>query len=62
MQGEEILKRFEELLAENVSLYIAASMPTLAMNSTDLELLERKGNYLTQRCPLNFSIAKMHLR
>ncbi|OXB59487.1 hypothetical protein ASZ78_008312 [Callipepla squamata] len=41
-QGEEILKRFERLLAENVSVYIAASTPTLSMNSTDLELLERK--------------------
>lgn len=47
MQGEDILKRFEKLLAENVSVYVAASMPTLATNSTDLELLEEKGNYLT---------------
>ncbi|XP_015721118.1 phospholipase D4 isoform X1 [Coturnix japonica] len=45
-QGEEILKRFERLLAENVSVYIAASMPTLVMNSTDLELLERKGAHI----------------
>jgi len=61
VQGEEILKRFERLLAENVSVYIAASVPTLAMNSTDLEFLERKGNYLAQWCPLIFSIAKRHL-
>lgn len=45
MQGEDILKRFERLLAENVSVYVAASIPTLATNSTDLELLEEKGNY-----------------
>lgn len=45
-QGEEILKRFERLLAENVSVYIAASVPTLAMNSTDLEFLERKGAHI----------------
>jgi len=47
MQGEDILKRFERLLAENVSLYVAASIPTLATNSSDLELLAEKGNYLT---------------
>ncbi|XP_013038556.3 5'-3' exonuclease PLD4 isoform X1 [Anser cygnoides] len=45
-QGEDILKRFERLLAENVSVYIAASMPTLATNSTDLELLEKKGAHV----------------
>lgn len=28
-------------------MYIATSMPTLSTNSTDLELLENKGNYLT---------------
>ena len=47
MQCEDILKRFERLLAENVSVYVAASVPTLATNSTDLEFLEEKGNYLT---------------
>lgn len=47
MQGEDILKRFERLLAENISVYVAASVPTLATNSTDLELLEEKGNYLS---------------
>ncbi|XP_010019513.1 PREDICTED: phospholipase D4 [Nestor notabilis] len=46
MQGEDILKRFETLLAENVSVYVAASMPTLATNSTDLELLEEKGAHV----------------
>uniref|UniRef100_A0A8D0EGR8 Phospholipase D family member 4 n=1 Tax=Strix occidentalis caurina TaxID=311401 RepID=A0A8D0EGR8_STROC len=45
-QGEDILKRFERLLAENVSVYVAASMPTLASNSTDLELLEEKGAHV----------------
>ncbi|XP_009986687.1 PREDICTED: phospholipase D4 [Tauraco erythrolophus] len=45
-QGEDILKRFERLLAENVSVYVAASMPTLATNSTDLELLEGKGAHV----------------
>ncbi|NXI64901.1 PLD4 Phospholipase, partial [Anseranas semipalmata] len=45
-QGEDILKRFERLLAENVSVYIATSVPTLAMNSTDLELLEKKGAHV----------------
>ncbi|XP_052639325.1 5'-3' exonuclease PLD4 isoform X2 [Harpia harpyja] len=45
-QGEDILKRFERLLAENISVYVAASMPTLATNSTDLELLEEKGAHV----------------
>ncbi|KAM6311329.1 5'-3' exonuclease PLD4 [Aegotheles albertisi] len=45
-QGEDILKRFETLLTENVSVYIAASVPTLATNSTDLELLEDKGAHV----------------
>ncbi|XP_065541424.1 5'-3' exonuclease PLD4 [Lathamus discolor] len=45
-QGEDILKRFERLLAENVSVYVAASIPTLATNSTDLELLEEKGAHI----------------
>ncbi|XP_049684422.1 5'-3' exonuclease PLD4 isoform X2 [Accipiter gentilis] len=45
-QGEDILKRFEKLLAENISVYVAASMPTLATNSTDLELLEEKGAHV----------------
>ncbi|NXX47981.1 PLD4 Phospholipase, partial [Tricholaema leucomelas] len=42
-QGEDILKRFEKLLSENVSVYVATSVPTLANNSTDLQLLEEKG-------------------
>ncbi|RLW10508.1 hypothetical protein DV515_00001902 [Chloebia gouldiae] len=45
-QGEDILQRFERLLAENVSLYIAASSPTLATKSRDLELLEEKGAHV----------------
>ncbi|XP_027494143.1 phospholipase D4 [Corapipo altera] len=45
-QGEDILKRFERLLAENVSVYVAASVPTLATKSTDLELLEEKGAHV----------------
>ncbi|NXT85088.1 PLD4 Phospholipase, partial [Zapornia atra] len=45
-QGEAILKRFEKLLKENVSVYVAASVPTLATNSTDLELLEEKGAHV----------------
>ncbi|XP_030307847.1 phospholipase D4 isoform X2 [Calypte anna] len=45
-QGEDILRRFERLLAENVSVYVAASVPTLATNSTDLKILEEKGGVL----------------
>ncbi|KAM7023981.1 5'-3' exonuclease PLD4 isoform 2-T2 [Acridotheres tristis] len=45
-QGEDILQRFERLLAANVSLYIAASSPTLATKSKDLELLEEKGAHV----------------
>ncbi|XP_009903012.2 5'-3' exonuclease PLD4 [Dryobates pubescens] len=45
-QGEDILKRFEKLLAENISLYVAVSVPTLATNSTDLELLEEQGAHV----------------
>ncbi|KAM6074341.1 PREDICTED: phospholipase D4-like [Chlamydotis macqueenii] len=45
-QGEDILKRFERLLAENVSVYVAASIPTLATNSTDLKFLEEKGAHV----------------
>ncbi|KFP87686.1 Phospholipase D4, partial [Apaloderma vittatum] len=45
-QGEDILKRFERLLTENISVYIATSIPTLATNSTDLEILEEKGAHV----------------
>ncbi|NXE39857.1 PLD4 Phospholipase, partial [Ptilorrhoa leucosticta] len=45
-KGEDILQRFERLLAENVSLYIAASSPTLATKSRDLELLAEKGAHV----------------
>ncbi|XP_058663038.1 5'-3' exonuclease PLD4 isoform X2 [Ammospiza caudacuta] len=45
-QGEDILQRFERLLAQNVSLYIAASSPTLATKSRDLEILEEKGAHV----------------
>ncbi|XP_025968291.1 5'-3' exonuclease PLD4 isoform X1 [Dromaius novaehollandiae] len=45
-QGEDILKRFERLLTENVSVYIAASVPTLATNSTDLHILAAKGAHV----------------
>lgn len=41
--GEELLGKLETLLARNVSLTIATSDPTLAVNSTDLEVLMGKG-------------------
>ncbi|XP_007473521.1 5'-3' exonuclease PLD4 [Monodelphis domestica] len=41
--GEELLEKLETLLARNVSLTIATSDPTLALNSTDLEVLMGKG-------------------
>ncbi|XP_051834219.1 5'-3' exonuclease PLD4 isoform X2 [Antechinus flavipes] len=41
--GEELLAKLETLLARNVSLTIATSDPTLAVNSTDLEVLMSKG-------------------
>ncbi|CAM4592090.1 unnamed protein product [Caretta caretta] len=47
--GEDILKKFESLLMENVSVYIATSLPTLAVNSTDLKVLKKKGNYVIQK-------------
>ncbi|XP_010210968.1 PREDICTED: phospholipase D4-like [Tinamus guttatus] len=47
-QGEDILKRFEKLLTENVSVYIAASKPTLATNSTDLDVLAGKGAHVRE--------------
>ncbi|XP_025045120.2 5'-3' exonuclease PLD4 isoform X1 [Pelodiscus sinensis] len=45
-QGEDILKKFESLLMENVSVYIATSLPTLAVNSTDLKVLKEKGAHV----------------
>lgn len=62
MQGEDILRRFERLLTENISVYVAASMPTLATNSTDLEILEEKGNYLTLVMHPQLQYCKRHLR
>ncbi|XP_074147132.1 5'-3' exonuclease PLD4 isoform X2 [Sminthopsis crassicaudata] len=41
--GKELLAKLETLLARNVSLTIATSDPTLAVNSTDLEVLMSKG-------------------
>ncbi|XP_044517830.1 5'-3' exonuclease PLD4 isoform X2 [Gracilinanus agilis] len=41
--GEELLEKLETLLAQNVSLTVATSDPTLALNSTDLEVLVGKG-------------------
>ncbi|KAM9070911.1 LOW QUALITY PROTEIN: 5'-3' exonuclease PLD4 [Sarcophilus harrisii] len=41
--GEELLAKLETLLARNVSLTVATSDPTLAVNSTDLEVLMSKG-------------------
>ncbi|XP_029453941.1 phospholipase D4 [Rhinatrema bivittatum] len=41
--GEDILKELETLLMKNVSLYVATSQPSLASNSTDLEVLKNKG-------------------
>uniref|UniRef100_A0A8C4XX64 spleen exonuclease n=1 Tax=Gopherus evgoodei TaxID=1825980 RepID=A0A8C4XX64_9SAUR len=45
-EGEDILKKFESLLMENVSVYIATSLPTLAVNSTDLKVLKKKGAHV----------------
>uniref|UniRef100_A0A8D0L7J2 Phospholipase D family member 4 n=1 Tax=Sphenodon punctatus TaxID=8508 RepID=A0A8D0L7J2_SPHPU len=46
VQGEDLLRKLESLLAANVSLYIATSQPTLARNSTDLQLLKEKGAHI----------------
>ncbi|XP_019374022.1 PREDICTED: phospholipase D4 isoform X1 [Gavialis gangeticus] len=45
-KGEDILKKLESLLMENVSVYIATSLPTLAVKSTDLNVLEAKGAHV----------------
>ncbi|KAH0620321.1 hypothetical protein JD844_020593 [Phrynosoma platyrhinos] len=41
-QGEDILKKFESLLLENISVFIATSVPSKVKHSTDLEILKRK--------------------
>ncbi|XP_039768080.1 5'-3' exonuclease PLD4 [Ornithorhynchus anatinus] len=41
--GEEILKKLESLPARNVSLLVVGSIPTLALASEDLRVLERAG-------------------
>ncbi|KAJ6658011.1 hypothetical protein lerEdw1_001670 [Lerista edwardsae] len=45
-QGEDILKKLESLLLENISLFIATSLPAPVNNSTDLELLKSKGAHI----------------
>ncbi|XP_053115585.1 5'-3' exonuclease PLD4 [Hemicordylus capensis] len=45
-QGEDVLRKFESLLQENISVFIATSMPSPANNSTDLAILEGKGAHI----------------
>ncbi|XP_042302662.1 5'-3' exonuclease PLD4 [Sceloporus undulatus] len=45
-QGEDILKKFESLLLENITVFIATSVPSKVKHSTDLEILERKGAHV----------------
>ncbi|XP_060610712.2 5'-3' exonuclease PLD4 isoform X1 [Anolis sagrei] len=45
-QGEDILKKFESLLLKNISVFIATSLPPKIKQSTDLEVLERKGAHV----------------
>ncbi|XP_075387714.1 5'-3' exonuclease PLD4 [Tenrec ecaudatus] len=41
--GEALLQRLKQLLDKNISLAVATSNPTLAMNSTDLQMLVAHG-------------------
>ncbi|XP_066550647.1 5'-3' exonuclease PLD4 isoform X2 [Amia ocellicauda] len=41
--GKHIFKQFQELPSRNVSVRIASSIPSLAWNSTDLQILRKKG-------------------
>ncbi|KAL4656419.1 phospholipase D4 [Arapaima gigas] len=41
--GRDILEDFKELPSRNVSVRVAVSIPTLAQNSTDLDVLRTKG-------------------
>lgn len=41
--GEALLRKLQELLDRNVSLAVATSLPTLARNSTDLQVLATRG-------------------
>uniref|UniRef100_A0ABM5FBR7 5'-3' exonuclease PLD4 isoform X1 n=2 Tax=Pogona vitticeps TaxID=103695 RepID=A0ABM5FBR7_9SAUR len=45
-QGEEILKKLESLLSENISMFIATSVPSKVYHSTDLKVLEGKGAHV----------------
>lgn len=43
LPGRDILKHFEDLPLRNVSVRVATSIPTVAPNSTDLQILKHKG-------------------
>ncbi|XP_061468284.1 5'-3' exonuclease PLD4 isoform X3 [Rhineura floridana] len=45
-QGEDVLQKFESLLLKNLSVFIATSVPSKTKNSTDLEVLKRKGAHV----------------
>lgn len=46
LQGEALLQKLQQLLDRNISLAVATSYPTLARNSTDLQVLATRGRCL----------------
>ncbi|KAK2104887.1 hypothetical protein P7K49_018743 [Saguinus oedipus] len=47
-QGEALLQKLQQLLGRNISLAVATSSPTLARNSTDLQVLASQGAQVRQ--------------
>lgn len=46
-QGEALLRKLEQLLDKNISLAVATNSPSLAKNSTDLQVLAARGRCLS---------------
>ncbi|KAL0603088.1 5'-3' exonuclease PLD4 [Plecturocebus cupreus] len=46
--GEALLQKLQQLLGRNISLAVATSSPTLARNSTDLQVLASRGAQVRQ--------------
>ncbi|XP_063501512.1 5'-3' exonuclease PLD4 isoform X9 [Symphalangus syndactylus] len=48
LPGEALLQKLQQLLGRNISLAVATSSPTLARNSTDLQVLAARGAHVRQ--------------